>query len=110
MYKKVWCFLLDVTSLDLKVPVSYMRNERKLACEQALPERSGRGARELVLRLSGSDVIWRFDIGVTWTRMLHGKANGRLQWFLSGVRPGETTVLREHVPNAVAILKKNVML
>ena len=29
-----------------------------------------------------SDVIWRFDVGSTWTRLLDGKANGCLQWFL----------------------------
>ena len=32
---------------------------------------------------TGSGVVWRFDVGATWTRMLNGKAYGRSQWFLS---------------------------
>lgn len=31
---------------------------------------------------TGSDVIWRLDVGVKWTCMLDGKANGRSQWIL----------------------------
>ena len=32
---------------------------------------------------TGSGVVWRIDVGATWTRMLNGKAYGRSQWFLS---------------------------
>ena len=32
---------------------------------------------------TGSGVVWRFDVGATWTRILNGKAYGRSQWFLS---------------------------
>ena len=30
----------------------------------------------------GSYILLRFDVGVTWTRMLDGKANGSSQYFL----------------------------
>ena len=34
----------------------------------------------------GRDVILRFDVRVTWTRMLDRKANGRSQWSLPSYR------------------------
>ena len=46
-------------------------------------ERHARTRHDCSQEITGSGVVWRFDVGATWTRMLNGKAYGRSQWFLS---------------------------
>lgn len=41
--------------------------------ESYLPEKPDQTTLNSLTR--ESDVIWRFDVGVTWTRMVDGKAN-----------------------------------
>ena len=45
--------------------------------------RHGRTRHDCSQETTGSGVVWRFDVGATWTRILNGKAYGRSQWFLS---------------------------